>query len=167
MDYKNKIFKAGVFSIFLLISFIIVSPVTLAAGYTCQCHDNSSSGVSDCDSCVANCTNKGGVSFCTPVPDQEGTGNNNNTTNSQPLPNPLGTTSVNEIIARAIELVLSLVGSISLLMFVWGGFTWMTSAGSNEKIKKGRDIIVWSVIGLAIVFTSYVLVKFVIMSIAG
>jgi hypothetical protein len=89
------------------------------------------------------------------------------TQNSQKLPNPLGITDVNALIARVINFVLSLVGSVSLLMFVYGGLTWMTSAGSSEKIKKGRDIIVWSVIGLAIVFSSYILVKFVVTSLVG
>ncbi len=89
------------------------------------------------------------------------------TSNAQKLPNPLGVTDVNALIARIINFVLSLVGSISLLMFVYGGLTWMTSAGSSEKIKKGRDIIVWSVIGLAIVFSSYILVKFVVTSLVG
>lgn len=90
-----------------------------------------------------------------------------NTVTSQKLPNPLGITDVNALIARVINFVLSLVGSVSLLMFVYGGLTWMTSAGSSEKIKKGRDIIVWSVIGLAIVFSSYILVKFVVTSLVG
>ena len=52
-------------------------------------------------------------------------------------------------------------------MFVYGGITWMTSSGSPEKIKKGRDIIIWSVIGLAIIFFSYALVNFVIFDIIG
>ncbi|MFZ2310117.1 MAG: pilin [Patescibacteria group bacterium] len=87
--------------------------------------------------------------------------------NSQKLPNPLGITDVNALISRVINFVLSLVGSVSLIMFVYGGLTWMTSAGSSEKIKKGRDIIVWSVIGLAIVFSSYILVKFVVTSLVS
>lgn len=84
----------------------------------------------------------------------------------QELPNPLGTSDINEMIARIINFVLSLVGSISLLMFVYGGMTWMTSGGAKEKIKTGRDIIVWSVIGLAVVFSSYLIVRFVITGLA-
>jgi fumarate reductase subunit D len=85
----------------------------------------------------------------------------------QELPNPLGISDVNQFIARVINFVLGLIGSVSLLMFIYGGLTWMTSAGAADKIKKGRDIIVWSVIGLAIVFTAYIMVKFVIQSLAG
>ena len=85
----------------------------------------------------------------------------------QTLPNPLGITDVNAFIAQLINFVLSLVGSVSLLLFVYGGITWMTSAGASAQVKKGKDIVVWAVIGLAVVFTSYILVKFVIQGITG
>jgi len=90
-----------------------------------------------------------------------------NTVTAQRLPNPLGITDVNALIARIINFVLSLVGSVSLLMFVYGGLTWMTSAGKSDQVKKGKDIIVWSIIGLAIVFSSYILVKFVVTSLVS
>ena len=84
------------------------------------------------------------------------------------LSNPLGpNTTPNSIIGRVINAVLGIIGSLALLMFVYGGITWMTSSGSPEKIKKGRDIIIWSVIGLAIIFFSYALVNFVIFDIIG
>ncbi|MFP4514527.1 MAG: pilin [Parcubacteria group bacterium] len=84
------------------------------------------------------------------------------------LTNPLGeNTTPNTIIGRVINAVLGVIGSLALLMFVYGGITWMTSSGSPEKIKKGRDIIIWSVIGLAIIFFSYALVNFVIFDIIG
>jgi hypothetical protein len=41
----------------------------------------------------------------------------------------------------------------------------MTSGGSAEKIKKGRDIIIWSAIGLVVIFASYGLVRFLLLNI--
>ncbi|MHB8904076.1 MAG: hypothetical protein ACYC40_03165 [Patescibacteria group bacterium] len=82
------------------------------------------------------------------------------------LTNPLGTISTPQaLIGRIINTVLGIVGSLALLMFVYGGLTWMTSSGSQEKIKKGRDIIVWSAIGLAIIFASYGIVKILLSSV--
>lgn len=75
------------------------------------------------------------------------------------LCNPLTVNTPQELIGRIINAVLGIVGSLALLMFVYGGLTWMTSSGSQEKVKKGRDIIVWSAIGLAIIFASYGLVR--------
>ena len=83
------------------------------------------------------------------------------------LDNPLGSgvTDVPTLIGRIIKAVLGVVGSLALVMFIYGGFTWMLAAGSSEKVKKGRDIIVWAAIGLVIIFTSYALVSFIIESV--
>lgn len=83
------------------------------------------------------------------------------------LDNPLGpgVTDVPTLIGRIIKAVLGIVGSLALVMFIYGGFTWMLAAGSSEKVKKGRDIIVWAAIGLVIIFTSYALVSFIIESV--
>lgn len=79
------------------------------------------------------------------------------------LQNPLGTdTSPQKLIGNVINAVMGVVGSIALLMFIFGGLTWMLSGGSSDKVKKGKDILVWSAVGLAVIFSSYALVYFVI-----
>lgn len=85
------------------------------------------------------------------------------------LSNPLGegVTSPTQVAGQAINSILGIVGSLALLMFIFGGLTWMTSAGNEEKVKKGRGIIVWAVLGLFIIFTSYALVNFVIKDLIG
>ncbi len=83
------------------------------------------------------------------------------------LSNPLGeaVSTPQILIGRVINSVLGLVGSIALVMFVYGGLTWMTSSGNDEKVKKGRDIIVWSAIGLVVIFMAYALTRFVLTTI--
>ncbi len=76
--------------------------------------------------------------------------------------NPLGTADLPTLIGRVISAVLGIVGSIALLMFIYGGFLWLTSAGAEQKITQGKNILVWATIGLAIIFLSYTLVGFVI-----
>ncbi|MFA4999818.1 MAG: pilin [Patescibacteria group bacterium] len=73
------------------------------------------------------------------------------------LCNPLGATvdSPQVLIGRVINSILGVVGSLALLMFVYGGLTWMLSSGNQEKVKKGKDIIIWSAIGLAVIFMAY------------
>lgn len=78
------------------------------------------------------------------------------------LPNPLGTTSPQELIGRLIKAVLSVVGSLTLLMFIYGGVLMLTSAGSPEKVKQGKQILVSSTIGLAIIFSSYIILRYVL-----
>jgi hypothetical protein len=85
------------------------------------------------------------------------------------LSNPLGDTvnTPQALIGKVITAVIGVVGSIALLMFIYGGIIWMTSSGSSEKVKKGRDILIWSAIGLVVIFMSYALTRFVLGSITG
>jgi hypothetical protein len=85
----------------------------------------------------------------------------------QKLPNPLGasTDSVQKVAGGVINSILGIIGSIALIMFIYGGFTWLTSGGSAENVKRGREIIVWAAIGLIVIFLSYGLVKFLILNI--
>jgi hypothetical protein len=84
---------------------------------------------------------------------------------SNPLGSSIGTPQL--LIGKAINAVLGIVGSLALVMFIYGGLTWMTSSGSEEKVKKGKEIIVWSAIGLVVIFMSYALVRFVLSTISS
>lgn len=103
------------------------------------------------------------------VTSSAGSGNNSGTaasgnvvpSNPSALRNPLGTNDPNELVGRIIKNVLGIVGSLALLMFVVGGLMWMLSAGSEQRVKKGKDILTWASLGLVIIFTSYAILKFV------
>lgn len=62
---------------------------------------------------------------------------------------------------RIIKAFLGIVGIIALVMFLYGGFLWLTSSGNSQKIEEGRNIFVWAILGLVVIFSSYVLVSFV------
>ena len=84
------------------------------------------------------------------------------------LDNPLGENVTPEIfIGKIILAVLGIVGSLALVMFIYGGLTWMTASGNSEKVEKGKNIIIWAVIGLAVIFMSYAMVRFVFTSLGG
>lgn len=78
------------------------------------------------------------------------------------LPNFLFTEDPNDVIGRVIEFVIGLAGTAALAMFIYGGVRWLTSGGREDFINKGREAMQWAAIGLIIVFSSYVLVKFVL-----
>lgn len=80
------------------------------------------------------------------------------------LDNHIGSDDIPLIIGRVISAVLGIVGSLSLLMFVYGGFTWMTAAGNEQNITKGKNIVIWATVGIFIVFFSYALIKFLFSS---
>jgi len=51
---------------------------------------------------------------------------------------------------------------LAVAMIIWGGIVLMTAAGSEERVRKGRDIITKAVIGLLIVFAAWIIVNTVI-----
>lgn len=79
------------------------------------------------------------------------------------IENPLGGEfDPRVILGRIIGAALGVVGSIALVVFILGGLMWMTAGGNEERIRKGKDIIVWATLGLAVIFASYALVKFLL-----
>jgi hypothetical protein len=84
------------------------------------------------------------------------------TGNSVNLSNPIGVKSVPELIGNIINAALGIVGSLALIMFIYGGFTWMLAAGNEKAVEKGRNILIWATVGLVVIFASYSLVNFII-----
>ncbi len=59
------------------------------------------------------------------------------------------------------RIILGLVGSLSLLAFVAGGLMMMLSAGNAEWVTRGKQTLIGAAVGLAIVFTSYMIIQLV------
>ena len=85
------------------------------------------------------------------------------------LPNPLGTGNPTPqiLLGKIISNILGVVGSLALVMFIYGGVTWMLSAGNQERVTKGKQILIWATIGIVVIFTAYALVKFVLTTVTG
>ncbi len=104
------------------------------------------------------------------VNDGGGSGNAVNGTEPITIKNPLegaGVTSPQLLIGRVINSILGVVGSLALVMFVYGGLIWMTSSGSSDQVKKGKDILIWAVVGLVIIFSAYGIIRFVIQGVGA
>lgn len=66
------------------------------------------------------------------------------------------------VAGRIVGYLLAFVGVIFFALMIWGGILWMTARGNTEQVTKAQDLIKSAVIGIAIVFLSYVLTNFVI-----
>jgi len=78
-----------------------------------------------------------------------------------------GSYELNDFLLIAVnvsKIILGLVGSLTLLMFVYGGLMMIISSGNTEKVTKAKGILLAAVVGLAIVFASYVIIQFVMTS---
>jgi len=74
-----------------------------------------------------------------------------------------GNYSLNDIMRVFINVsnwILGVVGSVALLFFVYGGFVFIFSGGNEEKVKQGKQILIGAIIGLVIVFASFLIIKF-------
>jgi len=78
---------------------------------------------------------------------------------------PLGNTSLQTIIGRLIRGALLYAGMIALVMFVYGGVMWMTSAGNQERISKAKSTLVWATLGLVILFGAYAIVSVIVQAV--
>ena len=72
-----------------------------------------------------------------------------------------------DIIANLINTALGFLGTIAILVILWGGFQWMISMGDTEKTTKAKGILISGIIGLIIIMSSRSITSFVIEQIAG
>ncbi|MBI4994244.1 hypothetical protein HZC21_01195 [Candidatus Peregrinibacteria bacterium] len=64
-----------------------------------------------------------------------------------------------EIIPKVIKLTLALVGTVSVIVFVYAGVMLVIAQGNEEDLKKFKEILVWSIVGLIFITVSYALVS--------
>lgn len=74
----------------------------------------------------------------------------------------LGTKDVRDVAASLIKVAISLLGMLTVVIILIGGFTWMTAGGNDEKIGQAKKWIFAGVIGLAIILSAYSITTFVL-----
>jgi hypothetical protein len=57
------------------------------------------------------------------------------------------------------NVLFTIIGSLALAVFIYGGFILILSEGSQDKIKKGTGAMMAAFVGLAIVFLAYLLIR--------
>ena len=62
---------------------------------------------------------------------------------------------------RILGFLLSGLGGLSTLMFVYAGVLWLTAAGNEERITKAKKTMLYATIGLVVVLSSYAFISFV------
>ena len=83
-----------------------------------------------------------------------------------PLPNPIpgleGEDAPQILVGKLINAIMGIVGSMALVMFIFGGIMWMLAAGNTERITRGKNILIWATVGLVVIFSSYAIVRFIL-----
>ena len=74
----------------------------------------------------------------------------------------LGDRDLKSTIAQIINVVLGFLGVIAVLIILLGGFRWMTSQGSSEKVDEAKKLIGAGIVGLIIILAAYAIARFVL-----
>ncbi|OGZ64042.1 MAG: hypothetical protein A3A98_03805 [Candidatus Staskawiczbacteria bacterium RIFCSPLOWO2_01_FULL_40_39] len=83
------------------------------------------------------------------------------------IANPLGANSFGELIANITEYIFGLIAGLAVVMFLWAGILFLTSAGNPGQIEKAKKAALYAVIGLAIGLAGSGLIELVTNIISG
>ena len=70
-------------------------------------------------------------------------------------------------IGSVIQRGLAIIGSVSLLILIYGGLSMILAAGNEKKIAQGKEIIMYTAIGLVVIFIAYAAITFFIKTLGG
>ena len=70
-------------------------------------------------------------------------------------------------IRKLTSWVLLAVGTISVVMLIYGGFRYVISGGDSKKVTDAKNTILYAIIGLIISMLAYAIVQFVISAVTG
>lgn len=133
--------KTRLTALFLLTFFMVAGPVMAET-------------VADCKAAKCTMADEAAKATCNKTCEDAGA-------TGATLDNPLGQgiSSPLDLYARIIYGFMAVTGVVALLMFVIGGFQWMTAGGAADKVKKGKDTLVWAALGLVLIFSSYAILR--------
>jgi hypothetical protein len=78
------------------------------------------------------------------------------------LCSPIGQGNIATIIGFFIKTIIPISGAVALLMLIVGAIKWILSAGNPEKVKAGKDTVVWAILGSTVILGSYVALSFIL-----
>lgn len=83
------------------------------------------------------------------------------------IPNPLTTFDPSAVLAQIIDTLLIWGGAVALLFIILGGFRYMISLGNPEGVEKARHTVLYAVLGLIIIFVSYLIISYLLGTLLG
>lgn len=125
--------------IFLLANFNVVSAVTCAPGDVgLDAKNNVATGGAKIFKCL----------YGSDVAENKGLGS----TISDPKPT----------IRIIINVTLGFLGIVVVVMIIYGGFLWLTSAGQEERVTKGKHTLVWAAIGALVISIAWTITSYIL-----
>lgn len=73
-----------------------------------------------------------------------------------------GSTGLNDVITDIVNIFSVIVGIVSVIMIIYGGFRYVTSGGDSGNVSAAKNTIIYAVIGLVVVALAQFIVQFVL-----
>ncbi len=73
----------------------------------------------------------------------------------------------NGVFGRITNVILLIVGIVSVVMLIYGGLRYILSGGDSKKVTDAKNTILYAIIGLIISLLAYAIVNFVLTSVVG
>lgn len=73
-----------------------------------------------------------------------------------------GTGALGSVANKIVNIFSFVVGAISIIMIIYGGFRYITSGGSSEGVSSAKSTIIYAIVGLVIVALAQIIVHFVL-----
>lgn len=83
------------------------------------------------------------------------------------IPNPLESFEPGNILAQVINTLLVWGGAVALLFIILGGFRYIISMGNPEGVEKARNTVLYAILGLILIFLSYLIVAYLLDDLLG
>jgi len=79
-------------------------------------------------------------------------------------PNEVGipTTSGNDLLTNALNLTYFIAGAVAVIVIIAAGIFYVISSGDPGRITKAKNLLTYSIVGLIIVLSAFVITNFVI-----
>lgn len=71
-------------------------------------------------------------------------------------------TDLPEFIKNIVNILLFVIGAVSVIVIIVGGIRYVTSAGDSSGITGAKNTILYAVVGLVVAFMAYAIVNFVL-----
>jgi len=69
------------------------------------------------------------------------------------------------IFTTIVNVLLFIIGAICVIMLIWGGIRYTTSAGNSAAVTAAKNTIMYAIIGLVIAFLAFAVVNWVLVAI--
>lgn len=66
------------------------------------------------------------------------------------------------IFTTVVNILLFVIGAISVIMLIWGGIRYTTSAGNAASVTAAKNTIMYAIIGLVVAFLAFAIVNWVL-----